>query len=150
MKGVVILLVVLALAVGGWYFATHRTGDWVVTVSNGSGKTVACFKMTDTTLTRDIFKNTVSWHLGGQQLNFPASAVHPYPVVSGQWPATFAMAGVEEELCGNGPYPDPIVMARRLAAEAAARLQQAAPEIQRNLQDAAQRAGNALRDLFNR
>jgi hypothetical protein len=150
MKGVVILLVVLALVVGGWYFATHRTGDWVVTVSNGGGQTIACFKMNNTTLTRDIFNGTISWHVGGQQLNFPASVVHPYPVVAGNRDAAFAMAGVDGELCGNGAYPDPVVTARRLAAQAAQRLKQAAPQIRQNLQDAAQQAGNALRNLFNR
>jgi len=149
-KGAIVVLVVLALAVGGWYFATHRTGDWVVTVSGPNGQTALCFKMMDTTLTRDIFNDTVSWHVAGQQLNFPARTVHPYPVVAGNQAAAFAMAGVDGELCGNGPYPDPVVLARRLAEQAAANLRQAAPQIRRNLQDAANQAGNALNNLFKR
>jgi hypothetical protein len=149
-KRVVVVLVVLALAAGGWYLATHRTGDWVVTVSASNGQTVMCFKMHDTTLTRDIFNDTVSWHIGGQQLNFPARTVHPYPVVAGNQSTAFAMAGVDGELCGNGPYPDPVVLARRMAEQAAVNLRQAAPQIRRNLQDAAQQAGNALNNLFKR
>jgi hypothetical protein len=171
----VLLVVLVVVAFGAWYFTTHHTGDWIITVDGPDGKIAQCYQLHQATVTNDIFNGTVSWTAmsreyrirgnlqdmtladfanGGvtvqdtvRENRFPKNIVNAVKVNGGLWMSAYAAAGVDGALCTNGPYPDRVMLAKRAAEEVARQVADAMRRTAQALQQKAPELQRQLREL---